>query len=192
MRYVGQENPHDGLRVGDIGYVIEDYGDGNCEVEFYNADGTAPFGGIFSGYPCTSHRKVIQAMIINIEKPLRLCLDVVETDKHVPSMRMQIAVDVQQFGHKLAYRGYAWFDCTTWDTFVQGLAAPDTTKVSLVDMGDHFSLTLGVVSGRLELAWEMKKRDTSGAIATATFRSPIDTDTFAHVTLQFKEFERWW
>lgn len=72
-------------------------------------------------------------MIINIEKPLRLCLGVVETDEHVPSMRMQIAVDVQQFGHKLAYRGNAWFDCTTWDTFVQGLAAaPDTTKVSLL------------------------------------------------------------
>ena len=131
-------------------------------------------------------------MIINIEKPLRLCLGVVETDEHVPSMRMQIAVDVQQFGHKLAYRGNAWFDCATWDTFVQGLAGPDTTKISLVDMGDHFTLTLGVVSGCLELAWEMKKRDTSGAITTATFRSPIDADTFAHVTLQFKEFERWW
>ena len=40
VRYVGRENPHDGLSVGDIGYVIEDYGDGNYEVEFSNADGT--------------------------------------------------------------------------------------------------------------------------------------------------------
>ncbi|WP_109583611.1 DUF4926 domain-containing protein [Cupriavidus plantarum] len=26
--------------MGDIGYVIEDYGDGHYEVEFSNADGT--------------------------------------------------------------------------------------------------------------------------------------------------------
>ncbi|WP_354678909.1 DUF4926 domain-containing protein [Cupriavidus plantarum] len=40
VRYVGREDAHDGLSVGDIGYVIEDYGDGNYEVEFSNADGT--------------------------------------------------------------------------------------------------------------------------------------------------------
>ncbi|MGN5479987.1 DUF4926 domain-containing protein [Cupriavidus basilensis] len=39
VRYVGLQNSHDGLRVGDIGYVIEDYGDGDYEVEFSNADG---------------------------------------------------------------------------------------------------------------------------------------------------------
>ncbi|NYI01187.1 DUF4926 domain-containing protein [Cupriavidus plantarum] len=40
VRYVGREDAQDGLSVGDIGYVIEDYGDGNYEVEFSNADGT--------------------------------------------------------------------------------------------------------------------------------------------------------
>ena len=40
VRYVGRENSHDGLSTGDIGYVIEDYGDGNYEVEFSNTDGT--------------------------------------------------------------------------------------------------------------------------------------------------------
>ncbi|RLK39450.1 DUF4926 domain-containing protein [Cupriavidus plantarum] len=40
VRYVGGEDAQDGLSVGDIGYVIEDYGDGHYEVEFSNADGT--------------------------------------------------------------------------------------------------------------------------------------------------------
>lgn len=40
VRYVGRENQHDGLSVGDIGYVIEDHCDGNYDVEFSNADGT--------------------------------------------------------------------------------------------------------------------------------------------------------
>lgn len=40
VRYVGPENAEERLNSGDIGYVIEDYGDGNFEVEFSNPDGT--------------------------------------------------------------------------------------------------------------------------------------------------------
>ncbi|HET6552558.1 MAG TPA: DUF4926 domain-containing protein [Dyella sp.] len=38
VEFVGAQ--HDELRAGDIGYIIEDYGDGNYEVEFSNADGS--------------------------------------------------------------------------------------------------------------------------------------------------------
>jgi hypothetical protein len=40
IRYVGREGSHEGFTWGDIGYVIEDYGDDNYEVEFCNHDGT--------------------------------------------------------------------------------------------------------------------------------------------------------
>ncbi|MBU9694289.1 DUF4926 domain-containing protein [Burkholderia multivorans] len=40
VRFVGPRGLVSSLRPGDIGYVIEDYGDGNYEVEFSNADGT--------------------------------------------------------------------------------------------------------------------------------------------------------
>lgn len=133
-----------------------------------------------------------QAMVINIERPFRLCLDVVETDEHVPSMKMKITADVQQFGHRLTYSGCVWFDCTVWDMFVRGFAELDVAEISLVDMGEQFTLKLGTTSGRLELDWEMKKRDASGAVTAATFRSPIDADALAHVEHQFKEFGRWW
>ena len=40
VRYVGSANVEEKLKPGDIGYVIEDYGDGNYEVEFSDPDGT--------------------------------------------------------------------------------------------------------------------------------------------------------
>lgn len=38
VEFVGDQHPE--LSKGDIGYVIEDYGDGNYEVEFSNRDGS--------------------------------------------------------------------------------------------------------------------------------------------------------
>ncbi|KWZ31274.1 hypothetical protein [Burkholderia anthina] len=128
-------------------------------------------------------------MEIKIEKPFRLHLDVVEADEHVPSMRMQVVIDVQQFGHRLEYRGSAWFDCSVWDTFVSDIGGGEA---ELVDMGGHFTLRLGEVSEKPEISWEMKKADVTGAIATAAFRAPIDEDALAHVKDQFMQFDRWW
>jgi hypothetical protein len=40
VQFVGPVNDYPDLRIGDIGYVIEDYEDGNYEVEFSNPDGS--------------------------------------------------------------------------------------------------------------------------------------------------------
>ena len=39
VRYVGPVNVQEQINPGDIGYIIEDYGDGNYEVEFSEPDG---------------------------------------------------------------------------------------------------------------------------------------------------------
>lgn len=40
VRYVGATNTQERINSGDIGYVIDDYGDGNYEIEFSAPDGT--------------------------------------------------------------------------------------------------------------------------------------------------------
>jgi hypothetical protein len=131
-------------------------------------------------------------MEIKIEKPFRLHLVVVETDEHISSMKVHVTVDVQQFGHKLEYRGSFWLDCNVWDTFVTDLGNIDSTEANLVDMSSHFALKLGTVAGKPEIAWEMKKTDVIGGATAASFRSPIDGDTLQHVAEQFAKFDRWW
>ncbi|WP_197342684.1 hypothetical protein [Ralstonia solanacearum] len=131
-------------------------------------------------------------MEICIEKPFRLRLDVVETDEHVPSMRMQAAIEVRQFGHAFEYHGSLWFDCSIWDAFVAGLSSLDTEEACLVDMAGYFALRLRAISEKLEISCEIKKVALTGVVATAAFLSPIDEDTFSHIRRQFAQFESWW
>jgi len=49
VRFIGPSGLVSSLRLGDIGYVIEDYGDGNYEVEFSNADGTTRVQEVIAG-----------------------------------------------------------------------------------------------------------------------------------------------
>ena len=49
VHYLGREGSNEGLRCGDIGYVIEDYCDGNYEVEFSNPDGTTRVQAVLAG-----------------------------------------------------------------------------------------------------------------------------------------------
>ncbi|ATF87192.1 DUF4926 domain-containing protein [Burkholderia gladioli] len=49
VRYVGPVNVEEQINPGDIGYVIEDYGDGNYEVEFSDPDGTTRALAVIAG-----------------------------------------------------------------------------------------------------------------------------------------------
>jgi len=101
-------------------------------------------------------------------------------------------IEVQQFGHSLEYRGNMWVDCSAWDTFVTRLNSVGKGEAKLVDMGGHFTLCLVAAYGGLVFSWEMKKAGLEGAVAIASFRSPIDEGTLAHVKNQFMQFDRWW
>jgi Domain of unknown function (DUF4926) len=46
VEFVGQR--HDELSTGDVGYIIEDYGDGNYEVEFSSPDGSTRVQAVIS------------------------------------------------------------------------------------------------------------------------------------------------
>ena len=77
-------------------------------------------------------------MEIKIERPFHLKLDVIEIDEHVPSMKVDVPVRVPQFGQSLEYRGYLWFECACWDTFVSDLSRIDETQAKLINMGGSF------------------------------------------------------
>jgi hypothetical protein len=49
VRYVGASGKVEQVSPGDIGYVIEDYGDGNFEVEFSDPDGTTKAQAVIAG-----------------------------------------------------------------------------------------------------------------------------------------------
>ncbi len=48
VRYVGPSGLYDCIEPNDVGYIIEDYDDGNYEVEFSNADGSTKAQSVIS------------------------------------------------------------------------------------------------------------------------------------------------
>lgn len=57
VRYLRPLNTKDEIKTGDIGYVIEDYGDGNFEVEFSDPNGVTRAQVVISGHHLESAEK---------------------------------------------------------------------------------------------------------------------------------------
>lgn len=132
-------------------------------------------------------------MKIEIKQPLELCLEVVETDEHVPSMRVQARIVVAQFQHMFRYDGFFWIECANWDKFTQSLRSPSAEGMALRDMSDCFIFSIQEIGGCLSIALELAKADLDDSRqTTCTFISRLDEDVFAKIQNEFFEFPVWW
>ncbi|WGS49998.1 hypothetical protein LFL96_00335 [Paraburkholderia sp. D15] len=131
-------------------------------------------------------------MDVKIEKPLHLSFDVIETDEYIPSMRLKISAEIEQFGQNISYQSSLWFTCSSWDGFVSGMNDLDAAGASLVDMNNYFILRFCRSAGVLELSWEIKRSSLDGTTVAVSFGSSIDEDTMAHIKNQIGQFPIWW
>jgi len=129
---------------------------------------------------------------IKFEQPFSLHMEVVETDDHVPSMRVETKIIIAQFQNTLSYQGTFWLECATWNSFVNALNDPLQDAV-LKDMSDYFVLAIHERDGKMVLSWEFKKADACGAKKTAiVFSAEIDDDMLGKIKREFIEFPVWW
>lgn len=132
-------------------------------------------------------------MKIEIQQPIELRLEVVETDDHVPSMRVQVQIVVAQFQHTCRYDGSFWIECANWDAFAQSLRTPIAEGVALRDMSGCFMLVVQKIDGRLSIALKFAKSDLgSNRQMNFAFASEIDDDVLAKIKDEFLEFPAWW
>jgi hypothetical protein len=132
-------------------------------------------------------------MRIEFEQPLSLALEVIETDEHVPSMRVNVQTVVMQFQNTSKYEGTFWIECTTWDSFVKSLHGLIEEAVVLRDISGCFVITLQKIDGCLMFTWEFAKTDVGGnRQVKITFTSAIDDDVLSKIRNEFFEFPAWW
>ncbi len=133
-------------------------------------------------------------MKIEIEQPIALRLEVVETDDHVPSMRVSAKIVVAQFQHVFAYDGTFWIECASWDGFTQSLLAPLSEEIVLSDISGYFMLVLRKTNDGLSLIWQYARADVgnNGRRLEIAFTSAIDDDMLAKIRDEFREFPVWW
>ena len=132
-------------------------------------------------------------MKIEFEQPIGLSLEVIETDEHVPSMRVNVQIVVAQFQHVSKYEGTFWIECTTWDSFAKSLHGPFEEAVALQDISVCFVIALQKIDGHLTFTWEFAKADVGGnRQLKIAFTSTIDDDVLSRIRDGFLEFPAWW
>lgn len=133
-------------------------------------------------------------MKIEIEQPVSLRLEVIDTDDHVPSMRVDAKIVVTQFQQVFSYGGTFWIECASWDGFTQLLLAPLGEEIALRDMSGYFTLALCRTNDGLSLVWKYAKEDVGNNYRKleVAFTAAIDDDMLAKIRDEFREFPVWW
>ena len=132
-------------------------------------------------------------MRIKFEQPLSFSLEVIETDEHVPSMRVNVQIIVAQFQNVSKYEGIFWIECATWDIFTKALHESFDEAVTLQDISGCFMVSLQKIDGCLTFAWKFFKADIGGGRQVKIdFTSAIDDDVLSKIRDEFLEFPAWW
>lgn len=128
---------------------------------------------------------------IKLEQPFSLHMEVVETDDHVPSMRVETKIIITQFQHTLSYQGAFWIECEKWSNFTSALNDSSQDAV-LKDMNDYFALTIRKHEHKRIMSWEFKKIGTGNSKSAASFLSEINDDMLGEIRKEFTNFPAWW
>ena len=131
---------------------------------------------------------------IRFEQPFDFRMEVVETDDHVPSMRVDTKIVIPQFQHALSYQGTFWLECSTWTSFLDALSGDLSNQPAVLqDSNAYFMLKIWVDKRVRTLLWEFKKADVGGGRSViATFSAAIDDSVLARIMTEFAEFPAWW
>src|SRR5471030_3100709 len=99
-------------------------------------------------------------MDIEIKGPIRIVLDTLELDEHIPSMKFDITFSVENFFYRLEVNFQIWVECQCFDEFVNGIKIGG--MAILRDMDGLFELILDPIQGCLD--WSCAKEDLDGYI----------------------------
>ncbi|MFY1841807.1 hypothetical protein [Achromobacter xylosoxidans] len=132
-------------------------------------------------------------MQIEIKRPLEFFLEVLETDDHVPSMRVQIRIVVAQFLHTYRYEGSCWIECKEWDSFVRSLSVPTIEGAVLHSMSEEFKFLIHQSNGRSSINLDLAKSDVgTNRQVKLSFEAALDDDAFSNIRDEFVNFPIWW
>lgn len=132
-------------------------------------------------------------MKIKFEQPLSFSLEVIETDEHVPSMRVNLQVVVAQFQNTCKYEGTFWIECTIWDSFTKSLYGPFEKAMVLRDISGYFLLVIQEIDKNLTFTWEFTKIDVGvNRQMKISFKSVINDEVLYKIRNEFVEFPTWW
>ncbi|NUU64728.1 hypothetical protein HQN64_01195 [Enterobacteriaceae bacterium BIT-l23] len=127
-------------------------------------------------------------MDIEISNPIRISLDVVELDEHVPSLKFSITIQVKKFSYSSEINSQLWIECQCFDAFIDSMRKGDTAV--LKDMNDFFELRVNSDQGWLE--WSCAREDLEGNVTSAQGKEKLTDQSKCTLYEAFSNYPKWW
>ncbi len=132
---------------------------------------------------------------INIHKPLRLVIDLIEVDEYLPSFKCKVDIVID---HPTGFFRYnandLWIECSNWDIFNEGLInLISTEKFSIQDMSEQFIISIEP-NGSSGYLFELTcgEPDIGQGISFLRFKKTVDSDELSQLMNSFRDFPKWW
>ncbi|MBI6138016.1 hypothetical protein [Serratia plymuthica] len=127
-------------------------------------------------------------MDIEITSPINITLDVIELDEHIPSLKFNLAIQVNKFNYSLSVTSQLWLECQCFDEFIDNIRNEDIAH--LKDMNGGFELILNPVLGWLE--WSCAKEDLDGNVTVSKGREKLTDEAKSAIYAAFNNYPKWW
>lgn len=127
-------------------------------------------------------------MDILINKPIKISIDTIEIDEHIPSLKLCISIDFEKNGFELKTVSVAWFKCKALDSFIKNL---ELSKLAVFkDMDGNFKLKIDIK--KKKLYWSSLKEGINGNTFKSEGNEQIDLDDIDNILNAFKAYPKWW
>lgn len=127
-------------------------------------------------------------MDIEITSPISITLDVIELDEHIPSLKFNLAIQVNKFNYSLSVASQLWLECQCFDEFIDNIRNEDIAH--LKDMNGGFEFILNPVLGWLE--WSCAKEDLDGYVTVSKGREKLTDEAKSAIYAAFNNYPKWW
>lgn len=131
---------------------------------------------------------------IQIKKSVKLEMSLIESEDHLPSIRMDVKLEIDSIS-LFSYRRSVWFDCDQWDSFHKNLhrmSEGHDAEARLSDMSENINIRIVARGKRTELAIECKESNPKTGEMSLSYKNMIDAEMLFEIKENFDNFPKWW
>lgn len=133
---------------------------------------------------------------IEISRPIKISMEVVEIDNYLPSIKMAVGIELTHPTGTFSYNANdLWFECSSWDNFtlsLKSMTSGSNCIASLKSMSDAFSIVISFKNRGMIFSLESEEVNIGGGKTILSYQSEIDDDLLGFIRTQFADFEKWW
>lgn len=127
-------------------------------------------------------------MDILINKPIKISLDTIDIDKHLPSLEFCIQISTQKTGYTTNISYNTWIECDIFDSFISKLKNAETA--CLYDMDKNFKLQINVEKSKM--LWSITSCDLKGNFSKSEGVELLDLSDINLILETFNQYPKWW